>query len=345
MLVLRTCHRAVHAAAGDGAGRRDGCRCRRRRRPRPRRRGRPRRPSGCCPGRRCLRPGGATGSPVEIVADRTDSSQTFAEPNGGYATRESVLPVRTRAADGQWVGIDTTLTRRSDGRIAPVAITTGLTLSPGGAGPLYVLTEDGASMSVSWPYGSLPMPTLQGATATYPDVLPGVNLLVSARASGVTRVGGGDGRGGGGGSTAGPADVPDHRGRRRRNPRRGRRPERRHALRPYGVHGAAAADVGFRRGRDRGCSHRKARGHDAATVAIQTGGPVPGDRSARMTVGLTSTGISLGTDRQVLTGAVRTLSGLHRPRVGRPGVHRCHLARRVEERRRRGRRRLGADER
>jgi hypothetical protein len=129
-----------------------------------------------------------TGKPVEILPDRTDYSQTFADPGGGLTLHEYPAPVFTRQADGSWARIDTNLTRRSDGLWAPGAITTGLTITGGGSGALYTLSQGGESLSVSWPYGPLPAPTVAGSTATYPNVLPGVNLLVSATPTGVSDV-------------------------------------------------------------------------------------------------------------------------------------------------------------
>lgn len=128
----------------------------------------------------------AVGRPVEVMRDRTDWTQVFAEPGGGFRTVESLVPVRARRPDGSWVPVDTTLSVRPDGLVAPGAITTGLSLSDGGTGRLFTLSQGGHSLSMSWPFGALPVPSLSGPTATYPNVLPGVNLLVSATPTGVS---------------------------------------------------------------------------------------------------------------------------------------------------------------
>jgi hypothetical protein len=125
---------------------------------------------------------------VEVLPDRTDFSQTFAQPDGGFVDSESLVPQRVEEADGSWVPVDTTISVQPDGLITPGAITTGLTLSDGGSGSLFTLSQGGQSLAVSWPYGALPTPTLSGATATYAGVLPGVNLLVSATPTGVSDV-------------------------------------------------------------------------------------------------------------------------------------------------------------
>ncbi|MHB1596373.1 MAG: hypothetical protein ACYCO9_19275 [Streptosporangiaceae bacterium] len=127
----------------------------------------------------------SSGQPVEVLPDRTDWAQVFAEPAGGFLMQESPVPVRTQLADGSWVPVDATLSVQPDGLVAPAAITVGLSLSDGGTGPLYTLTSGGRSLSVSWPLGALPVPSLSGSTATYTGVLPGVNLLVTATPTGV----------------------------------------------------------------------------------------------------------------------------------------------------------------
>jgi hypothetical protein len=130
----------------------------------------------------------SAGQPVEVLSDRTDYAQTFADPDGGFTLDESASPVRVQQPDGSWVPVDPTLAQQPDGSYAPAAITTGLRLSGGGPGPLYTLSQNGASLAVSWPGGPLPAPSVSGATATYANVLPGVNLLVSATPTGVSEL-------------------------------------------------------------------------------------------------------------------------------------------------------------
>jgi hypothetical protein len=129
-----------------------------------------------------------SGDPVEVLPDRTDYAQTFAEPDGGFTLDESAAPVRVQQPDGSWVPVDTTLSVQPDGSVRPAAVTTGLVLSGGGSGPLYTLSQGGDSMAVSWPGGSLPVPSLSGPTATYADVLPGVNLLMTVTPTGVSEL-------------------------------------------------------------------------------------------------------------------------------------------------------------
>ena len=124
--------------------------------------------------------------PVEVLADRTDFSQTYAFPGGAFEDRESLVPVRVHEPGGSWVPVNTALSVRPGGRVAPGAIEAGLSISGGGRGPLFTLSQSSRSLSVSWPFGALPAPRLSGATATYAGVLPGVNLLVMATPTGVS---------------------------------------------------------------------------------------------------------------------------------------------------------------
>ncbi|MDV7220181.1 LamG domain-containing protein [Streptomyces prunicolor] len=130
-----------------------------------------------------------SGERVEVVGQRTEYSTTYANPDGlTFKLVQSAVPVRAKLADGSWTAPDATLERRADGSIGPKAAVLGIALSQGGDGAgLVTLTEDGASLSLGWP-GKLPEPTLDGASALYANVFPGVDLRMTATVEGVQQV-------------------------------------------------------------------------------------------------------------------------------------------------------------
>jgi hypothetical protein len=122
-----------------------------------------------------------TGHRVEVAGLDTETSRVFAEPNGTFTTELSARPSQVRRGSA-WVPVDTTLRRSGDGLI-PGAATVGLRFSTGGADPLASVVGDSWSMLLTWP-AALPSPTVSGDTATYADVLPGVDLVVVAQPDG-----------------------------------------------------------------------------------------------------------------------------------------------------------------
>jgi len=130
-----------------------------------------------------------SGERVEIAGQRTEYSTTYANPDGvTFKLIQSATPVRAKLSDGSWATPDATLVRRSDGSIGPKAAVLGISLSDGGDGAdLVTLAEEGASLSLGWP-GKLPEPELDGASALYADVLPGVDLRLTATVEGVRQV-------------------------------------------------------------------------------------------------------------------------------------------------------------
>ncbi|REE58828.1 serine/threonine protein kinase [Streptomyces sp. 3212.3] len=131
----------------------------------------------------------ATGKPVEVVSERTEYSTTYANPDGStFNLKQSAVPVRVAQPGGAWVTPDATLTRREDHRIAPKAAVAGVSFSGGGDGKdLVSITEDGHTLTVGWP-GSLPAPTLDGDSAVYANVLPDVDLRMTATTEGYREV-------------------------------------------------------------------------------------------------------------------------------------------------------------
>ncbi|MEW2381387.1 LamG domain-containing protein [Micromonospora sp. NPDC047707] len=128
----------------------------------------------------------ATGQRVEIGAFRGENTETYANPNGTLTSVTHVQPVRV-SRGGRWVPVDSTLVRAKDGSLVPAATTIGMRLSGGGDGPLIEVDRAGRRMSLDWP-GNLPNPTVQGDRATYPEVLPGVDLVVNVGVSGFSHV-------------------------------------------------------------------------------------------------------------------------------------------------------------
>lgn len=129
-----------------------------------------------------LRTARTTGRRVELPDARTETRQIFAEPSGQLTLVQHAMPVRVRR-DGAWHPIDTTLRHRADGTIAPVATSVDLTLSGGGRAPLLTLAAGEHRLSLSWPL-DLRTPVLTADTATYSEVLPGVDLTVTATVDG-----------------------------------------------------------------------------------------------------------------------------------------------------------------
>lgn len=120
-----------------------------------------------------------TGRRVTVSALTTPTSLTTVSPRGRFTVTESAVPVRAWRG-GRWRPLNATLHRQRNGTISPAVTTNGLALSGGGTGTLAVMNTEGRSLSLSWPGPALPAPTLSGPTATYANVLPGVDLLVTA---------------------------------------------------------------------------------------------------------------------------------------------------------------------
>ncbi|RKN35414.1 LamG-like jellyroll fold domain-containing protein [Micromonospora musae] len=123
-----------------------------------------------------------TGKPVEATAAGTSTSVVTARPDGTMELTQSAVPTRTRV-DGQWKDLDPTLVRNPDGGISAKVTTNQVHLSPGGSGPLAKLVSGDRTLSISAPL-TLPAPTLSGPTATYAEVLPGVDLTVRVTSEG-----------------------------------------------------------------------------------------------------------------------------------------------------------------
>ncbi|MFB6632058.1 LamG domain-containing protein [Streptomyces sp. NPDC056362] len=126
----------------------------------------------------------ASNKQIEVLGMRTARREIFAEPDGSFTAREYTDPIHT-LRNGTWVDIDRTLVRGPDGSVTPKATAVPLVFSDGAAGkPFVTMRKAGRKIALTWPYGELSAPVLDGESATYTDVLPGVDLTVRAEAEG-----------------------------------------------------------------------------------------------------------------------------------------------------------------
>ncbi|MFI6763435.1 LamG domain-containing protein [Micromonospora sp. NPDC050417] len=129
----------------------------------------------------------SSGERVEVASATSELTRVFAKPEGGFEFESAVVPQRARRADGSWADINLVLSRGGDGSWRPGASIADVRFSDGGSGPFVTLVRDGKSFSLSWP-GGLPTPTVSGESATYAEVLPGVDLVARATRTGFTHV-------------------------------------------------------------------------------------------------------------------------------------------------------------
>jgi hypothetical protein len=131
---------------------------------------------------RALAQARSAGMRVEVLGERSETEQLFANPDGSFTSEQHATPVRVRRGSG-WVPIDTTLQRQPDATVAPVAVAVKVAFSGGGSGPLVEAGNGDKAVTLTWP-ASLPEPELAGDTATYRGVRPGVDLWLRATATG-----------------------------------------------------------------------------------------------------------------------------------------------------------------
>jgi hypothetical protein len=123
-----------------------------------------------------------TGKPVAVSAAESPTSTLTANPGGTFTLQTYAQPVR-KLISGTWKPLDATLVKDSNGTISPTLSTTPLTLSGGGTSALATLRSGTDTLSLTLPT-TLPIPTLSDDTATYANVLPGVDLVVTVTAQG-----------------------------------------------------------------------------------------------------------------------------------------------------------------
>lgn len=135
------------------------------------------------------------GERVEVLSERSETSRAWALPEGGFVAEQYAGEVRFRdagaAASDGWRDIDTTLVRNVDGTVSPKAVPDPMVLTGAGRGRDLVTRADRSGATVVLdllPGATWPEPVLEGASATYRDVLPGVDVRVDVRPDAVSAV-------------------------------------------------------------------------------------------------------------------------------------------------------------
>ena len=137
-----------------------------------------------------------SGKRVEALSERDESTTTWVNPDGSLTSDLSAGPLRFQRA-GRWVDVDLELERAADGSVTPRAHPEGLRL--GGAGgtrlrslaeartaaarTLVTIGEGDQQIALQWK-GGLPTPTVNGTTATYPEAVPGADVVIEATRTG-----------------------------------------------------------------------------------------------------------------------------------------------------------------
>lgn len=97
----------------------------------------------------------------------------------------AIEPARVRLGKS-WVPVDTSLRATADG-VVPRATVLPMAFSVGGNRLVGRLRDGARELAVNWPR-TLPQPVLHGVDRGYQGVLPGVNLEVTAHATGFSEV-------------------------------------------------------------------------------------------------------------------------------------------------------------
>ena len=128
-----------------------------------------------------------SGAPVVVDELTTPTSLTKAMPDGSMQLEQSTIPIRVRRDSG-WIPVDTDLHRDGDW-FSPAASAAPVRFSAGGSEVMsQTQTASGEWVSESWTNGVLPAPKVGGDTATYTELMPGVDLKLVATATGMTSV-------------------------------------------------------------------------------------------------------------------------------------------------------------
>ncbi|WP_431843954.1 hypothetical protein [Calidifontibacter indicus] len=128
----------------------------------------------------------AAGAPSIMDEFTTETTQVTNNNDGTFTLTSNREPVRAKTSTG-WKPLDLTLRADSAGRIAPAVAANPVSFSPGGDTPAAIFGQGSTALSFSLPT-TLPRPDLDGPTATYTNIYPGVDLKLTATPIGYSDV-------------------------------------------------------------------------------------------------------------------------------------------------------------
>ncbi len=142
---------------------------------------------------------------IEVTGERTESTTSWANPDGSMSLESYTGPVRLKDDNGTWRKVDASLTEVPGGGVRAVAHPLDLTLAGGSSAtevarieasggepgekrtpavPLVSLDSgEGHEMTLSW-RGALPEPVVDGTEARYPNVSTGTDMIVESTRTG-----------------------------------------------------------------------------------------------------------------------------------------------------------------
>ncbi|MDI1454915.1 hypothetical protein NHG22_14015 [Streptomyces sp. ATE26] len=102
---------------------------------------------------------------IEILAERTETSSAYANPDGSLTTEAFAAQIRVKQ-DGKWKDIDTTLSD-TGADLTPETAVARIAVSDGGDTDLASVSDGGKTFGLGW-QDTLPAPHVDGDTATPP---------------------------------------------------------------------------------------------------------------------------------------------------------------------------------
>lgn len=117
-----------------------------------------------------------------VMVDESSQTDSSVNPDGSTTVNLFASPQRVQR-NGAWVDIDSTLVKNSDGSYSTVATDAATTFSGGGTADVATTSANGQSVGVGLGI-TLPKPTVAGSAATYANVMPNTDLVVTANDGG-----------------------------------------------------------------------------------------------------------------------------------------------------------------